>query len=104
MANELDSLDFLIVTCMGCGSLDEAYEPNDAHLCADCEDATYFCPYCMEVGNDCTCTDYCQYCSNDEEYCDCLTCDDCGTIVYECGCEEDYPFRNNDDLLITDDG
>ena len=89
MANELDSLDFHVVTCMECGSLDEVWgDPDDAHLCADCEDATYFCPDCHEVGSDCTCA-YCQHCSNMEEDCDCPICHDCGQVIYECGgCEE----------------
>jgi len=102
MANELDQFDFHVVTCMQCGSLDEAWEPDDAHLCADCEDATYFCPDCMEVGSDCTCA-YCQHCSNMEEDCDCLTCQDCGMIVYECGCEEDYPWINDRNQIDGDD-
>lgn len=99
---ELDTL-FHIVKCMECGSLDEALEPDDAHLCADCEDANYFCPDCMEVGYDCTCA-YCQWCSNMEEDCDCQTCQDCGMIVYECGCEEGYQtFTDFDDVHRDDD-
>lgn len=94
MASELDSLDFHVVTCMECGSLDEVWEPDDAHLCADCEDANYYCPDCMEVGNECACA-YCQWCSNMAEDCDCLTCADCGMIVYECGCE-DVEYTLND--------
>jgi len=92
MDNELDSLDFHIVKCMNCGSLDEVWnKSDDPHICADCEGANYFCPDCHEVGYDCTCY-YCQYCSHMEEDCDCQTCSDCGMIVYECGCEEDYPW------------
>ena len=30
---------------------------------------------------------YCEYCSRDEDYCDCLRCEDCGAIYpYECRC------------------
>lgn len=90
VAKDLENL-FHIVKCMECGSLDEVWEePDDLHICADCEDATYICLDCGEIAYDCDCIQYCQYCSNDEEYCDCLRCEDCGMIVYECGCEEGY--------------
>lgn len=96
MANELDQFDFHVVTCRQCGSLDEVWEkPDDPHICADCEDATYICMDCGEVAYDCDCIQYCQYCFNDEDYCSCSYCEDCGMNVNECGCEEDYPWIND---------
>lgn len=48
------------------------------------------CYYCGEVDS-CICDEinesYCQHCSQPELDCDCPSYEDCGQIVYECGCE-----------------
>lgn len=88
MANELDSLDFHVVQCMECGSFDEVFNPDDPHICADCEDATYLCPFCEQVQSNCACEYYCQHCSNFEEECSCDYCHECGQNEYECACEQ----------------
>ena len=36
MANELDSLDYVVIQCVECGVFDEAWEPHDNYVCPHC--------------------------------------------------------------------
>lgn len=86
---------------------DEGEYDFDEHglpICAHCSERIEYpydkphdcieCYYCGERDM-CVCDDindevYCEHCAQPWLDCDCPACDDCGLIVYDCGCEEDY--------------
>lgn len=91
--NEIDFDENGLPVCYHCREYLE-YPYDEPHNCIECA-------HCGERDM-CICSDSdviqevcCEHCAHPCLYCKCLTCDDCGQLVYDCGCEDEEDYQND---------